>query len=254
MPPKRHYNRWNSRELENLHKEYNLRELNVQEIAKIHRRSVFSILNKLQNENLIDSKWTNARGWKWDNSDLDNSDFDNSDFDNFVNTENVVKPFVSYYNKNELNNKYYEGEKEDEKEDEKEYEKEDDDDDDDDDDDEEEEITEKSEETDKSDEVNSNNSSEIISENDIDSNNDDYFLECTMGRPVGTTEKLWFSKDFGRSCLNDLVVLDTDDTYNIEIINIGIAIIKVIQFMSFVSHHISRILNYCEKKISSTFN
>ena len=102
MPPKRHYNRWKSRELENLYKEYNLRELTVQEIAKIHKRSIFSILNKLQNENLIDSKWTNARGWKWDNSD-----FDNSDSENFINTENVVKPFIFYYNKNVLNNKYY---------------------------------------------------------------------------------------------------------------------------------------------------
>jgi len=247
MPPKRHYNRWNSCELENLHKEYNLRELTVQEIAKIHRRSVFSILNKLQNENLIDSKWTNARGWKWDNSDLDDSDFDNSDSEKFENTKNVVKPFVSYYNKNELNNKYYEDEDDDEKDEDEEKEKEkekkeDEDDDDDDDDDDEEE---------KSEEVNSNNSSEIISENDTDSNKDDEFSECTM---VGTTEKLWFSKDLGRSCLNELVGVDTDDTYNIEIINIGIAIIKVIQFLSFVSHHINRFLNYCEKKISSTFN
>ena len=236
MPPKRHYNRWNSDELKNLHKEYNLRELTVQEIAKLHKRSIFSILNKLQNENLIDSKWTNARGWKWDNSDLDDSDFDNSDSENFENTKNVVKPFVSYYNKNELNNKYYEDGDEDDEDDEDEDKDEED---------------EKEEKTDKSEEVNSNNSSEIISENDTDSNKDDEFSECTM---VGTTEKLWFSKDFGRSCINDLVVLDTDDTYNIEIINIGIAIIKVIQFMSFVSHHINRFLNYCEKKISSTFN
>jgi cobalamin biosynthesis protein CobT len=245
MPPKRHYNRWNSDELKNLHKEYNLRELTVQEIAKLHRRSVFSILNKLQNENLIDSKWTNARGWKWDNSDLDNSDFDNSDSENFDNTENVVKPFVSYFNKNDLNNKYYEGGDEDD----------DDDDEDDDDEDEEkeekeeeeeeeEEKTDNSDETDKSEEVNSNNSSEIISENDTDSNKDDDFSECT-------TEEIWFYKDFGRSCINDLVVLDTDDTYNIEIINIGIAIIKVIQFLTFVSHHINRFLNYCEKKLSS---
>ena len=70
-----------------------------------------------------------------------------------------------------------------------------------------------------------------------------------MVRPVGTTEKLWFSTDLGRSCLNELVGVDTDDTYNIEIIKIGIAIIKVIQFMSFISHHISRVLNYCEKNV-----
>jgi hypothetical protein len=237
MPPKRHYNRWNSDELKNLHKEYNLRELTVQEIAKLHKRSIFSILNKLQNENLIDSKWTNARGWKWDNSDFDNSDFDNSDSEKFENTKNVVKPFVSYYNKNELNNKYYEDEDEDDEDEDEDEDKDDED--------------EKEEETDKSEEVNSNNSSEIISENDTDSNKDNEFLECTM---VGTTEKLWFFKDCGRSCLNDLVILDTDDTYNIEIINIGIAIIKVIQFLSFISYHINRFLNYCEKKISSTFN
>jgi len=62
MFPKRHYNKWRPNELENLYREYNLRELTVQEIAELHGRSVFSILNKLVHENLVDEKWSNARG------------------------------------------------------------------------------------------------------------------------------------------------------------------------------------------------
>ena len=61
--PKRHRARWTSTELNNLHNEYEMKELTVQEIAAIHGRTDYAIMSKLQSEGLIDSSWVNARGW-----------------------------------------------------------------------------------------------------------------------------------------------------------------------------------------------
>lgn len=66
--PKRHRNRWTVSELNNLHSEYEMKELTVQEIASIHGRTVYGIMNKLQSEGLIDSM-DNARGWVFQSSE-----------------------------------------------------------------------------------------------------------------------------------------------------------------------------------------
>ena len=59
---KRHYFKWNIKELISLQREYELLELSVQEIAKLHQRSVKSILCRLEQENFI-SNWNEAKGF-----------------------------------------------------------------------------------------------------------------------------------------------------------------------------------------------
>jgi hypothetical protein len=70
--PRRHRARWTVSELNNLHNEYELKELTVQEIAEIHGRTVYGVMGKLQAEGLIDSSWNNARGWVFQNQYNDN--------------------------------------------------------------------------------------------------------------------------------------------------------------------------------------
>jgi len=60
---KRHYFKWNINELIALQREYELLELSIQEIAKLHQRSVKSILCKLDQENFI-RNWNEAKGFK----------------------------------------------------------------------------------------------------------------------------------------------------------------------------------------------
>ena len=56
MNLKRHNKHWTPNELEKMYREYNLRELTIQEIADLHGRSTYAILNKLVQENLINKK------------------------------------------------------------------------------------------------------------------------------------------------------------------------------------------------------
>jgi len=58
----RHGNRWNVNELLSLQREYELLEWSVDQIALKHKRTVNSILFKLENEGLI-SNWNEARGF-----------------------------------------------------------------------------------------------------------------------------------------------------------------------------------------------
>jgi len=70
--PRRHRARWTVSELNNLHNEYELKELTVQEIAAIHCRTVYGIMNRLQSEGLIDSMDA-ARGWVFQSSNQNQS-------------------------------------------------------------------------------------------------------------------------------------------------------------------------------------
>jgi cobalamin biosynthesis protein CobT len=63
MTHRRHNKKWSNSELEKLYREYNLRELSIDQISELHGRSVYSILHKLQKEHLIDNNWSNANGW-----------------------------------------------------------------------------------------------------------------------------------------------------------------------------------------------
>lgn len=55
-------NKWNVRELLALQREYELLEMNIQEIAVKHGRSVKAILFKLESEGFI-TNWVSARGY-----------------------------------------------------------------------------------------------------------------------------------------------------------------------------------------------
>jgi hypothetical protein len=55
--------KWNVNELNRLHNEYELKELDVYEIAVLHKRGVSGILHKLAEEGLISTSWNDARGW-----------------------------------------------------------------------------------------------------------------------------------------------------------------------------------------------
>lgn len=56
--------KWNVAELNRLHNEYELKELDVYQIAELHNRGIGGILHKLAEEGLISSSWNDARGWE----------------------------------------------------------------------------------------------------------------------------------------------------------------------------------------------
>ena len=59
---KRAYKKWNINELIRLQREYELLELSIQEISKLHERSEKAILCRLEKEGFIDN-WCQARGF-----------------------------------------------------------------------------------------------------------------------------------------------------------------------------------------------
>jgi len=61
--PKQHNKRWSDKEFKDLHREYELLEMTIQDIASLHFRGVDAILYKLQQLNLIDT-WLDARGYQ----------------------------------------------------------------------------------------------------------------------------------------------------------------------------------------------
>ena len=69
MEHKRHRFPWAMNEINRLHNEYEIKELTIQQIAQLHDRTIYAILNKLQDEEIIDKSWKGVRGWSWpDNS------------------------------------------------------------------------------------------------------------------------------------------------------------------------------------------
>ena len=60
--PSRHYLRWNVNEVLRLQREYELLEMSVADIAKMHDRSVNAIVCRLVFEGFVD-RWENARGY-----------------------------------------------------------------------------------------------------------------------------------------------------------------------------------------------
>jgi hypothetical protein len=50
-------------EINRLHSEYEMRELDVHAIAHLHKRTVYAILSKLSDEGLIEKTWIDARGY-----------------------------------------------------------------------------------------------------------------------------------------------------------------------------------------------
>ena len=55
---------WSMNEVNRLHNEYEIKQLPILQIAKLHERGQFAILHKLSSEGLIHETWNNVRGWK----------------------------------------------------------------------------------------------------------------------------------------------------------------------------------------------
>jgi hypothetical protein len=56
---------WSSNETNRLYNEYELKELTITEIAKLHERSEEAIVFRLMVEGLVNEKWNNVRGWDY---------------------------------------------------------------------------------------------------------------------------------------------------------------------------------------------
>jgi len=87
MAQKRTGFRWTVNEILSLQREYELLEMNVQQIAQKHKRSVESILHKLYVEE-ITSVWHEARGYSDYKPTLQNQIQENDNYD-------IVKPSLT---------------------------------------------------------------------------------------------------------------------------------------------------------------
>jgi len=58
----RHRFKWTMNEINRLYNEYEIKELSIREIAKLHHRSYKAILFQLSKEGLIRADWSDARG------------------------------------------------------------------------------------------------------------------------------------------------------------------------------------------------
>ena len=89
--------KWNINEIISLEREYELQELTIQEIALLHNRSVFSILNKLEKENII-VNFNDARGYDKINFWEDPHDEDDEHDEHEI-VETGITDDVDYYDK-----------------------------------------------------------------------------------------------------------------------------------------------------------
>jgi hypothetical protein len=62
--PKRYRYTWSMNEVNRLHNEYEIKQLPILQIAKLHERGQYAILHKLSSEGLIHETWRDVRGWK----------------------------------------------------------------------------------------------------------------------------------------------------------------------------------------------
>jgi CO dehydrogenase/acetyl-CoA synthase beta subunit len=61
---KRYRYPWSMNEVNRLHNEYEIKQLPILQIAKLHERGQYAILHKLSSEGLIHETWRDVRGWK----------------------------------------------------------------------------------------------------------------------------------------------------------------------------------------------
>jgi hypothetical protein len=61
---KRYRKKWSSNEINRLFNEYELKELSISAIAKLHERGEYAILHRLSIEGLINEKWSDVKGWE----------------------------------------------------------------------------------------------------------------------------------------------------------------------------------------------
>ena len=66
----RNRNPWSMNEINRLYNEYEIKELTIRQIAKLHNSSYKSILHQLAKEGIILPNWSDARG-NYEMTDLD---------------------------------------------------------------------------------------------------------------------------------------------------------------------------------------
>lgn len=98
---KRYRYPWSMNEVNRLHNEYEIKQLPILQIAKLHERGQFAILHKLSSEGLINESWNDVRGWKNLNDiyseahdyecDEDDSEDDDSEDDNKAEDEDSIE-------------------------------------------------------------------------------------------------------------------------------------------------------------------
>ena len=71
---KRHRLPWSMNEINRLYNEYEINELPIATIAKLHDRSEYAILYKLAQETLILDTWGDVKGWNGFNCEENKSD------------------------------------------------------------------------------------------------------------------------------------------------------------------------------------
>jgi hypothetical protein len=79
---------WSSTEVNRLYSEYELRQLPILDIAKLHKRGEHAILHRLAKEGLILETWSDVRGWN-------------------VNDAKVLKPVVNSPRINVVNTVFF---------------------------------------------------------------------------------------------------------------------------------------------------
>ena len=76
--------KWSVNEILSLQREYELQELTIQEIAILHKRSAFSILHKLEKEQIINN-FNEARGYEqlnfWDDAYEDEDEENENEYE-----------------------------------------------------------------------------------------------------------------------------------------------------------------------------
>ena len=82
----RHRLPWSMSETNRLYNEYELKNLPISTIAKLHARSQYAILHKLSHECLINESWNDVKGWDGlkkfqKNVDMQSDDDDDDDDD-----------------------------------------------------------------------------------------------------------------------------------------------------------------------------
>jgi len=100
MLPLNHNKIWSDNEVRILHREYEIFDMTIKDIAESHQRTIFSILHKLQKEGIIE-RWEDATGWKSCINDFQK--YVNSDYQNELMEITNYETSNDFYNM-EINN------------------------------------------------------------------------------------------------------------------------------------------------------
>jgi hypothetical protein len=221
MNQKRHNKHWTPNELEKMYREYNLRELTIQEIADLHGRSTYAILNKLVQENLINEKWSDVKGWN-PNSEYKKDEEPHEEKEE----DSVISSYYDSEDEEEEDEEEEQDEVEEEEEDEEEQEEEEEEE-------EDEEEQDEVEQEEEEDEEDSDDLSDYDPEEEYQEEEDEQEYEEEEEEIAEQREE------------------EEDLIYNMEIHNIGVA---TRGFLKFIHFAVVGIFHFCRKNIVPLFN